>query len=134
MSNIRWMKKKNGKLVLQQNRGIGTDGWGHVVFGWVDVETVKEPASASAPSDDRLVQPQSLGCGDSSLTRPQPGGAVAGEERCPTCNVTDAGYSVFVKGWCRDPWHGDDHLRSKAKSGGAVAVNAFPSHQHPHGE
>jgi hypothetical protein len=32
-------------------------------------------------------------------------------ERCPTCNMTDAGYSVYIKGWCRDPWHGDDHLR-----------------------
>jgi hypothetical protein len=32
-------------------------------------------------------------------------------ERCPTCNMTDVGYSVYVEGWCRDPWHGDDHLR-----------------------
>lgn len=33
-------------------------------------------------------------------------------ERCPTCNMTDAGYSVYIEGWCRDPWHGDDHLRA----------------------
>lgn len=34
--------------------------------------------------------------------------------RCPTCNMTDAGYSVYIKGWCRDPWHGDDHLRASS--------------------
>lgn len=36
------------------------------------------------------------------------------DERCPTCNMTDAGYVVYIEGWCRDPWHGDDHLRQRA--------------------
>jgi hypothetical protein len=35
--------------------------------------------------------------------------------RCPTCNMTDAGYSVYIEGWYRDPWHSDNHLRGQTK-------------------
>lgn len=42
MMDVRLMKKKNGELVLQKYTGVGQNGWGHVVFGWVDAETVRE--------------------------------------------------------------------------------------------
>ena len=34
-------------------------------------------------------------------------------ERCPTCKRTDDGYILEMLD-CRDPWHGDDHLRRKS--------------------
>lgn len=33
--------------------------------------------------------------------------------RCPTCHRCDAEYRKGVH-YCRDPWHGDDHLRRSA--------------------
>lgn len=48
MNNVRWLKKKNGELVLQHFTSVGSGPMGHVIWGWVDVETVTE-AEASKP-------------------------------------------------------------------------------------
>ena len=40
--NLRWKKLRNGKLILEQYIQIGTDRNGHVIFGWVEVETVND--------------------------------------------------------------------------------------------
>jgi hypothetical protein len=47
-----------------------------------------------------------------------PQDSAASRQRCPACDRTDAEYKrdarhPFV---CRDPWHADDHLRSKKHS------------------
>jgi hypothetical protein len=49
--NVRWMKLRNGKLVLQQYTQIGTDKNGHVIFGWVEVEVVNDPNAPHSPQD-----------------------------------------------------------------------------------
>lgn len=40
--NVRWLKTKRGDLVLQKHTMVGTDRWGHAVFGWVEVDTIDE--------------------------------------------------------------------------------------------
>jgi hypothetical protein len=47
MMDVRLMKKKNGEIVLQKYTDVGQNGWGHAVFGWVDVETVDEYETVS---------------------------------------------------------------------------------------
>lgn len=50
MLDIRYIKKKGGKIVLQKKVGVATDGFGHVIFGWVDVEIVEEPRTSDPVS------------------------------------------------------------------------------------
>lgn len=40
--NIRFLQKSSGETVLQKYTDVGTNQFGHVIFGWVDVETVLE--------------------------------------------------------------------------------------------
>jgi hypothetical protein len=56
MMDVRLMKKRNGEIVLQKYTGVGQNGWGHVVFGWVDVETVKEHEAEDLPSPQETEQ------------------------------------------------------------------------------
>jgi hypothetical protein len=52
MMDVRLLKKKNGELVLQKYTGVGQNRWGHVVFGWVDAETIDEyETNASSPQE-----------------------------------------------------------------------------------
>jgi hypothetical protein len=39
--------------------------------------------------------------------------------------MTDSGYSVYIEGWCRDPWHGDAHLRRNAHAQAAREPDAW---------
>jgi hypothetical protein len=54
MMDVRLMRKRTGELVLQKYTGVGQNGYGHVVFGWVDAETVKESeADKRTPQDTK---------------------------------------------------------------------------------
>lgn len=52
---IRWMETKSGKMVLQENAMIGTNQFGHVVFGWVNVGTVDDAGrSIEADAENKV--------------------------------------------------------------------------------